>query len=158
MKNEIELKDTTETDFDCLFSFQLDKEANYLAAFTSKDPTDKIAYIEKWTRLLSDKTVNSKTIFLKSKIVGSIAKFEMEGKSEITYWIGKEYWGKGIASNALQQFLKTEKNRPIYGRVAFNNFGSQKVLEKCEFKKTGTKIGFANSRETEIEEIIYRLK
>ena len=154
---KIKLEDTIEMDLDCLFSFQLDKEANYLAAFTSKDPNDKNAYIEKWTRLLSDITVNSKTIFLNGEIVGSIAKYEMDGQSEITYWIGKYFWGKGIASKALQQFLKTEKIRPIYGRVAYDNHGSQKVLEKCDFKKIGIERGFANSREIEIEEIIYRL-
>ena len=142
---KIKLEDTIEMDLDFLFGFQLDKEANYLAAFTSKDPTDKNAYIEKWTRLLSDITVNSKTIFLNGEIVGSIAKYEMDGQSEITYWIGKYFWGKGIASKALQQFLKTEKIRPIYGRVAYDNHGSQKVLEKCDFKKIGLERGFANS-------------
>ena len=156
-KKKIELVKTTINDLETLFVFQLNKEANYLAAFTSKDPTDKTAYMEKWTKLLADKNINMQTILFNGIIAGSIAKYEIEGNSEITYWIGKDYWGQGIATLALKKFLNIEKVRPIYGRVAFDNFGSQKVLEKCGFKKTGTDKGFANFRKKEIEEIIFKL-
>lgn len=90
-------------------------------------------------------------------IVGSIAKFEMEGEVGITYWIDKEIWGKGVATKALRKFLTIENTRPIFGRVAFDNLGSQKVLEKCGFTRIGTDKGFANARQTEIEEFIYKL-
>ena len=88
---------------------------------------------------------------------GSISKFEMEGDAEITYWIDRNFWGKAIATTALKNFLTIEKTRPIFGRVAFDNIGSQKVLEKCGFVKIGTDKGFANARQTEIGEFIYRL-
>lgn len=157
-ENSIEIKKTNNADLETLFDFQLDDESNYLAAFTSKDPSDKHAYLERYSKLLSVNTVNMKTIYLNRKIVGSIAKFEMEGDAEITYWIGKEFWGMGIATNVLNQFLKIEKMRPIYGRVAFDNFGSKKVLERCGFKKIGTDKNFANARGAEIVEYIYELK
>lgn len=149
---------TNQTDLETLFLFQLDKEANQLAAFTSKNPSDKNAYINKWTRLLSDEKINVRTILLNREIVGSIAKFEMNGNAEITYWIGKEFWGKGIAGSALKRFLEIEKARPIYGRVAFDNLGSKKVLENCGFSEIGIEKGFANAREKDIEEIIFELK
>ncbi|TPN82793.1 GNAT family N-acetyltransferase [Aquimarina algicola] len=155
---EIELKCTTQDDLEILFLFQLDEDSNYLAAFTSKNPSDKAAYIKKWTRLLSDEKINVRTILLKNKIVGSIAKFEMEDNAEITYWIGKEFWGKGIATTALKKFLEVEKTRPLFGRIAFDNLGSKKVLENCGFSQIGTEKGFANAREKEIEEIIFKLK
>lgn len=155
---EIELKHTNQKDLETLFLFQLDKDANYLAAFTSKNPSDKDAYIKKWTKLLSDEKINVRTILLKNEIVGSIAKFEMESNAEITYWIGKEFWGKGIASTALKKFLEIEKTRPLFGRIAFDNLGSKKVLENCGFSKIGIEKGFANAREKEIEEIIFELK
>jgi RimJ/RimL family protein N-acetyltransferase len=157
-KIDVELRKTATNDLETLFKFQLDKEANYLAAFTSENPGDKRAYIDKWTKLLLDEKINVKTILLNSEIVGSVAKYEMNGNAEITYWIGKKYWGKGIASNALKKFLKTEKARPIYGRVAFDNIGSIKVLENCGFSKIGTESGFANARKEEIEEFIFELK
>lgn len=140
-----------------LFQFQLDKEGGYLAAFMPKDPTDKSAYINKQIKLLDDPTVNNQTIIIDNVIAGSIGKFVMEGDAEITYWIDRKFWGQGIATKALKEFLKIETARPIFGRVAFDNFGSQKVLEKCGFIKTGTDKGFANARQTEIEEFIYKL-
>lgn len=159
MKNKIEiiLRPTTVQDLETLFTFQLDKEGGYLAAFMPKDHTDKTAYIEKYTKLLNDPTVNNQTIILDDKIVGSIAKFVMFGDNEVTYWIDKKFWSKGIASSALKKLLTIENSRPIFGRVAFDNYGSQKVLEKCGFVKVETDKGFANARQTEIEEFIYKL-
>jgi len=156
-KPDIKLRPTEIADLETLFKFQLDKEGGYLAAFMPKDPTDKAAYITKYTKLLADPTVNNQTIFIDSVIVGSIAKFVMEGNTEITYWIDRKFWGQGIATKALRDFLNIETTRPIFGRVAFDNFGSQKVLEKCGFIKIGTDKGFANARQTVIEEFIYKL-
>ena len=154
---KLELRKSIESDLDIFFTNQLDQEANYLAAFTSKDPTDKNAYMGKWKKLLGDKTINMQTIIFNGKIAGCVVKFEIEGEPEITYWIGKEFWGQGIATNALKDFLLIEKVRPILGRVAFDNFSSQRVLEKCGFEKIATDKGFANARGKEIKELIYSL-
>jgi len=156
-KLDIKLRPTEISDLDFLFQFQLDKEGGYLAAFMPKDPTDKAAYISKYTKLLNDPTVNNQTIIIDNLIVGSIAKFVIEGDTEITYWIDRKFWGQGIATKALNNFLGIETIRPIFGRVAFDNFGSQKVLEKCGFVKIGMDKGFANARQAEIEEYIYKL-
>ncbi|MBK8473972.1 MAG: GNAT family N-acetyltransferase [Sphingobacteriales bacterium] len=156
-KLNIKLRPTEIADLDTLFQFQLDKEGGYLAAFMPKDPTDKTEYINKYTKLLETTTVNNQTILLDNIIVGSIAKFVMQGDTEITYWIDRKFWGQGIATKALNELLNIETIRPIIGRVAFDNFGSQKVLEKCGFEKVGIDRGFANARQTEIEEYIYKL-
>jgi RimJ/RimL family protein N-acetyltransferase len=155
---EITLRKTEVADLGLLFQFQLDKEGSYLAAFMPKDATDKTAYLNKYTKLLNDPTVNNQTILADNIIVGSIAKFVMEGDAEITYWIDRKYWGKGIATAALKKLLVIETARPLFGRVAFDNFGSQKVLEKCGFIKTGADKGFASARQKEIEEFIYKLE
>lgn len=155
---KLNLRPTEIEDLDTLFEFQTDKEGGYLAAFMPKDPTNKSAFISKYTKLISDPTVNFQTIILDNIIVGSIAKFIMEANAEITYWIDRKYWRQGIATKALKKLLTIELIRPIFGRVAFDNLGSQKVLEKCGFVKIGTDKGFANARGTEIEEYIYELK
>jgi len=153
----IQLRPTEVTDLDELFLFQLDTEAIYLAAFTPKEPTDKPAYVTKYTRLLSDPTINNQTILIDNIIVGSIAKFVMAGEAEITYWIDRKFWGQGIATKALTLFLDNETTRPLFGRTAFDNFNSQRVLEKCGFVRISSGKGFANARQTEIEEFIYKL-
>ena len=153
----IQLRKTIQSDLELFFQFQLDDEANHLAAFTSKEMADKAAYLEKYTKHMNDPTINMQTILVDETIVGSVAKFVMFGNTEITYWIDKNYWGKGIASAALDNLMTIENIRPVFGRVAFDNIGSQKVLEKCGFVKVGTDRGFANARQAEIEEFIYKL-
>lgn len=122
-KLDIKLKPTEISDLEVLFQFQLDNEGGYLAAFMPIDPTDKDTFITKHTKLLDDSTVNNQTIILDNIIVGSIAKFVMEGNTEITYWIDRKFWGQGIATKALKEFLAIETIRPIFGRVAFDNLG-----------------------------------
>lgn len=154
---EITLRITTPQDLEQLFLFQLDPEACYQAAFMAKDHADKDAYIAKHTPFLSDPTKTTRTILVDGTIAGSMSKFVMQGDAEITYWIDKQYWGQGIATKALTEFLKIETTRPIYGRIAFDNIGSQRVLEKCGFVKIGADRGFANARHAEIEEYIFIL-
>ena len=154
---QVKLRQTGKSDLKLFFQFQLDEEANYLAAFTPKDQANEEAYVKRFTKFLSDPTINMRTIWVDKTIAGSIAKFEIKGDSEITYWLDRAFWGNGIATAALSKFLAIEAARPIFGRVAFDNSGSQKVLEKCGFVKIGADKGFANARQTEVEEFIYKL-
>jgi ribosomal-protein-alanine N-acetyltransferase len=156
--NEIVLVPGAENHLETLFQFQTDKEGIQIAAFTNKDPSDREAYIGKWTRFLADPAIHLQVIFLDGKIAGSVGKFMMHGNAEVTYWIDRQHWGKGIASAALKKFLLLEKIRPIHAHVAFDNLGSQKALENAGFKKTGTGRMFANARGKEIEEFIYCLE
>ncbi|MEO6870446.1 MAG: GNAT family N-acetyltransferase [Ginsengibacter sp.] len=69
------------------------------------------------------------TIMVGETIQGIISKIVMQGINEIIYWINRNFWGQGNATSALREFLTFENLRLIYGRVAFGNLGSQKVLE-----------------------------
>src|SRR3989442_609498 len=112
-----------------------------------------------WTRILHDDTIVVKTIVFEGNVVGSVAKFVDKefGKPEITYWIGKEYWGMGLATQALSKLLRDIRVRPIYGRAAKDNVASIRVMEKCGFTISGYGKGFANARAKEIEEVILEL-
>ncbi|GAB4425048.1 MAG: GNAT family N-acetyltransferase [Bacteroidia bacterium] len=151
------LRPTVVADLPQLFQFQLDEEARHLAAFMSQDDTDPVAYMAKYTRLLSDPTIHNQTIVVDGAIAGRIAKYVMEGDAEITYWIDKACWGRGIATRALRAFLAIEPARPLFGRAAFDNIGSQKVLEAGGFVKIGTEQDFAYALEAEIAAFVYRL-
>lgn len=153
----ITLTKTTIDDLRYLYQIQLDPDANQMAAFTSESGADFSLYFEKYAKHLADPTINMWTIRHKQQIVGSVAKFVMAGDAGITYWIDKEFWGQGIATEALTQLLHYETVRPVYAHVACDNPGSQRVLEKCGFRKIGSDKGFARARQAEIEELIYRL-
>ena len=153
----IALSETTPEDLETLFRFQLDPDANYLAAFTSLDSANRAAYLAKYGALLTDPTVTMRTVRVGEEIAGSIAKFMVGHKAEVTYWLDRKWWGQGVATRVLRRFLEQEPTRPLYGRVAGDNYGSQKVLVNGGFVKIGTDKGFANARQTEIEEFIYEL-
>ncbi|SEA43090.1 Protein N-acetyltransferase, RimJ/RimL family [Arachidicoccus rhizosphaerae] len=153
----IRLRKTVQQDLELFFNFQLDEKARFMAAFTPKDSISQQAYLDKYIPFLNDSTKNLQTILLADSVVGSISKFEIEQQAEITYWISRNYWGQRIATEALRQFLLLEKMRPIYGRTAFDNTGSQQVLLQNGFIKTGEDRGFAGARNKEIDEFIYKL-
>ena len=76
----------------------------------------------------------------------------------MTYWIGRSYWGRGIATNALEALLTLDGSRPMHARVAADNVASRRVLEKCGFQVIGTDRGFAEARSAEIDELVLRLE
>jgi RimJ/RimL family protein N-acetyltransferase len=157
MKGEIQLRDVIETDLSIFFEQQLDPDATYMAAFTRKDPADKESFLAHWTRILNDESSLIKTILFEGKIAGSVLSYVQSGEREVSYWLGKEYWGKGIATHALTELLDLIEERPLYARAAKDNIASLRVLENCDFKIIGEDKGFANARGEDIEEYILEL-
>jgi RimJ/RimL family protein N-acetyltransferase len=158
MTNELYLRDVVQDDLPIFFENQLDQEANYMAAFTAKDPTNQEAFTAHWHKILANEINIIKTIIFNEQAAGSVSSYEDEGRPEVTYWLGKEYWGKGIATRALKEFLASHNTvRPIYARVAKDNLGSRRVLEKCGFTVVGESKGFANARGQEIKELLLEL-
>jgi RimJ/RimL family protein N-acetyltransferase len=154
----VHLRATCESDLQTFFEYHLDPIANRMAAFTAKDPNDRAAYMAKWNKNLADPTIITKTIMLDGQIVGTVASFIAPwapSQRHVTYWIDRKHWGKGIATAALQQFLRDSRlqERPLYASAASDNLGSIRVLEKCGFTITGSEKAFANGRGEEIEEI-----
>jgi RimJ/RimL family protein N-acetyltransferase len=136
----------------------MDREATYMAAFTARDPTDREAFAAHWDRILADETVMVRTVLLDAQVAGYVLSYETSGRPEVTYWLGKAYWGRGLATRALARFLAHEnRTRPIYARVARDNAASRRVLKKCGFKVIGEDRGFANARGQEIDELILEL-
>ena len=130
--NGVRLRDVLEADLPILFEHQQDPEASRMAAFPSRD---REAFQAHWrTKILGDATVAKKTILFDGRVAGNIVSFEREGKKLVGYWIGREFWGQGVATSALAQFLETEPGRPLYANVAKHNVGSIRVLEKCGFR------------------------
>lgn len=153
----VELRRVEASDLPIFFEHQLDPEANRMAAFTRKDHADEAAFKAHWAKILSDATITPRTITVDGRVAGNIGSFKRDGVPEITYWLGKEFWGRGVATSAVKMFLDTVVSRPLYARVAKDNRGSVRVLEKCGFRKCGEDKGFANARGAEIEEVILEL-
>ena len=154
MSIEILLRDVIESDLPLLFEQQLDTEATQMAAFPSRD---RDAFMAHWTKIMADESNILKTIVFDGQAAGNIVSWEGSGEWEVGYWIGKEYWGKGIATQALLLFLDLVKIRPLYAHVAKHNIASRRVLEKCGFRMIGMEWVLDMQGENKIEEFILKL-
>lgn len=134
MENTITLRPVIESDLPIFFEQQNDPVANEMAAFAARDREPFMAH---WEKILVNPSNIIRTILQNGEVAGNISSFDMDGKREVGYWLGRDFWGKGIASQALAQFLKLEPTRPLYGYAAKHNIGSQRVLEKCGFEPAG---------------------
>ncbi|MBB4634260.1 GNAT family N-acetyltransferase [Longimicrobium terrae] len=156
--SSLTLREMVDDDLDAFFAQQLDPDANWMAAFTNRDPSDREAFIAHWDRIRLNPTVILRTIVAGEEVAGYVSSYEDEGQPEITYWLGRAYWGRGIATRALAAFLETASTkRPIRARVAQDNLGSLRVLQKCGFIITGEDAGFAKARGRETSEYILML-
>ena len=151
---DVLLRDVSEGDLPTFFEHQLDPAAYDMAAFK---PRDKNAFTEHWARILADRTVAKKTILFDGYVVGYIVSFERSAQREIGYWIDREYWGRGIATRALGQFLRHFTERPLYALVAKHNAASVRVLEKCGFAVVGQGPGCPDARGPVVEELTLKL-
>ncbi len=128
-----------------------------MAAFTARDPEDRVAFAAHWTKILNDESITTKTILFDGRVAGHVLSFEQFGEREVSYWIGRDYWGKGIATVALSEFLGHVTERPLHARAAKDNAASIRVLEKCGFVISGEDKGFSYARGEEVEEFILKL-
>lgn len=130
----VQLRDVTAEDLPEFYKHQRDAAAAQMAAFPSREWD---AFSAHWNKILSNEDVIKQTILYDGQVAGHMVCFERAGKHEIGYWIGKEFWGLGIATCALNDFLNLVKTRPLYGFVAKHNIASRRVLEKCGFQLIG---------------------
>lgn len=151
------LRPMTADDLPALFRNMQDPESARMAAFLGNDAGDLDKYLVKWTRLLNDPSIHSFSCVEDGSVVGMVSSFVMEGEREVTYWIARSHWGRGIATAALRHLLAHVAERPVFARAASDNAGSIRVLLKCGFRAIATERSFANARGEEIEETVFRL-
>ncbi|MFE9447488.1 GNAT family N-acetyltransferase [Streptomyces sp. NPDC006739] len=153
---EIVLREVRDRDLPVFFRQLNDPEALWMAAFGPKDPADRAAFEAHWARIRSSSAV-PRAVLADGEVVGSAAVYGEPGEREVTYWIERAHWGRGIATAALRALLAEVPERPLYARAAADNAGSLRVLEKCGFRESVRVRGFANARDAEIDEVVLTL-
>jgi RimJ/RimL family protein N-acetyltransferase len=127
------LRDVIESDLPIFFEHQSDPEATAMADFPARD---REAFDAHWERVLGDERLTSKTIVFEGQVAGNIGSWEHDGRRLVGYWLGREFWGKGLATKALAELIEELGRRPLYAYVAKTNVGSIRVLEKCGFVRS----------------------
>jgi RimJ/RimL family protein N-acetyltransferase len=123
-----------------------------MAAFPARDKDD---FMSHWKiKILAVENNFKKTIIFNGHIAGNLLCWEQDGKWLVGYWIGQEYWGRGIATSALKEFLQFFNIRPLYAYVSKNNIGSIRVLEKCGFTTENDEKSFSKVHGHDVEEVL----
>jgi RimJ/RimL family protein N-acetyltransferase len=150
------LRDVVEADIAVFFEHERDPEANRMAAFPARDEE---AFVAHWQRLLADDAPIKKTIVCDGVVAGNIGCWDGDGMKLVGYWIGREFWGKGLATRALAELLdEVVTVRPIHAHVAAHNVGSIRVLEKCGFVEVSRATAHDSMIGGELEEVLMELR
>ncbi len=145
-------------DLDALFAMMRDPDSVHLAAFTAEDSNDRAAFDAHMERVLSSPGVTLRAVTADELFVGTVSSFPLEGDVEVSYWIDRSHWGRGIASEALALLLAEVTTRPLRARVVSDNVASRRVLEKSGFVAIGTEVSYAPGRRRKVEETILELR
>jgi RimJ/RimL family protein N-acetyltransferase len=148
------LREVVEADLDAFYEHQLDPEATRMALFPARD---REAFDAHWGRLLSNDAATKKTIVHEGEVAGNALCWEADGRSYVGYWLGREFWGKGLATRALAELVEEVRARPLHAWVATSNVASIRVLEKCGFVVVGTRTEVDEKLGEPVEELLLEL-
>jgi RimJ/RimL family protein N-acetyltransferase len=154
---DIELRDFEDSDSELLFDWMRDPVSVRMAAFTAEDSDDRERFDRWLARIRADPAIIHRSIWVSGAPVGMIATFSIDGEREITYWLDRAVWGRGIASRAVKAMLELDATRPMMARAATANAGSTAVLRRAGFDEVARNVDFAPGVGAEVEETIFRL-
>ena len=132
------LRAVVEADLPVFYEYERDREAAAMAAFP---PRERDAFMAHWAKTLANESALTWTVVAAGAVAGTIGCWEDGGRRFVGYWIGREFWGRGLATQALAEVLDVVDVRPVYAYVVEGNVASIRVLEKCGFVKVGEHAG-----------------
>ena len=152
--DEIHLRPVLESDLPILFEHQREPEANAMAAFPARD---REAFMAHWKKILGDANVVAMAVIVDKRVVGHVGCWKQDDQRLVGYWIAKEYWGLGVATEMLSKFLCIVNDRPLYAHVVKHNVASIRVLEKCRFEFCKEETAALEKSTDGIEELVYKI-
>jgi RimJ/RimL family protein N-acetyltransferase len=155
--NIISLRPVEDRDVEVIFEMMRDPLAVDMAAFTAADPDDRAAFDAHIEKLCRSTEICFFAIAMDGDCVGTAATFPADDDREVTYWVARDFWGQGIASQALGLLLDREKIRPLTARAASSNERSIAVLKRSGFVETGREFSYAEAPGGDIEETVFTL-
>ncbi|QIK68366.1 GNAT family N-acetyltransferase [Nocardioides sp. HDW12B] len=151
----VRLRRVEDEDVEVFFEHQADPLAVEMAAFPARDRDQVEAH---WARLRADGSLVTRTIVADGQVAGNIGCWPDGGQYFLGYWIGRDWWGRGVASQALSRLLDEVPVRPLHAHVAAHNVGSIRVLEKCGFRRDREQEALAPASDDGVEELAFVLE
>src|SRR5512137_1873329 len=90
----VSVRAVRESDLEAFFEHQRDPVANAMAAFPARE---RDAFMAHWHKILLDDASVIRTVLWDGEVAGNVLSFMRGDTREVGYWIGREYWGRGIA-------------------------------------------------------------
>lgn len=143
------LRDVADSDIPVFFEHQRDPEAAAMAAFPTRD---RDAFVAHWAKIRADDATRQWTIVDGGAVAGNIGCWSDGERTLVGYWLGREFWGRGLATRALRELLDIVEQRPVHAYVAKHNAASIRVLEKCGFVEVEEHAG-----EDGVVELLFRI-
>ena len=128
------LREVVEEDLPTFHEYERDPEAAAMAAFPSRD---REAFMAHWAKTLANDSALTMTIVSDGEVAGNIGCWQADGQRFVGYWIGRRFWGRGLATQALAELVSMVEARPLYAHVVASNVASIRVLEKNGFVEAG---------------------
>ncbi len=133
--SDVRLRDVDDADLEVFFEQQREEEAVRRAQFPSRD---REHFLMHWrTQVLGNSTGHTQTVTVDGEVAGNIVAWWQEGRRFVGYWLGQRFWGRGVGTAALSQFLQREQIRPLYADPFVGNTASVRLLERCGFRRVG---------------------
>lgn len=154
MTPAVRLRSVEDRDLDVLFDHQADPKAVEMAAFPARD---KDVFAAHWAKVRADDTVVVRTIVADGSVAGHIGSWQENGQHLLGYWVGREYWGRSVATQALALLMDEVSIRPLYAHVPAHNVGSIRVLDRCGFRRDRVQEAKAPAPDHGTEELIFVL-
>lgn len=153
----IDLRPLEDDDVDAVFEMMRDREAVEMAAFVAEDPDDRAAFDAWLSRQRASADVTVLTVTEDGGFAGTAATFWVGEDREVSFWIARHAWGRGVATEALRLLVAREPIRPLYGRVAEHNAGSIAVFRRNGFTEVSRNTAFAPGVGRDVTELVFVL-
>jgi RimJ/RimL family protein N-acetyltransferase len=108
-----------------------------------------------WAKILVDETAVAMAVVVDGRVAGNVGCWTQDGQRLVGYWMGKEHWGQGVATQMLSMFLQLVTDRPLQAHVVKHNVASIRVLEKCGFAYCAEATGALGEPADGVEEFVY---
>ncbi|WP_304271148.1 GNAT family N-acetyltransferase [Pseudoglutamicibacter cumminsii] len=151
------LRPVEPADLEHFFAHQQDPDANLMAAFSARNPSDRSVFDYHWGRMLRDPNIEVRTIEHDGEVAGSIVMAFHDDYAELSFWTAKEFWNQGVTTAAVEAMLEEFPQRPVRASVVADNVGTHKILEGRGFKQIGQTQDFSNAREEIVSEDHFEL-
>lgn len=153
----IDLRALDDDDLDAVYTMLTDAEAVKMAAFTAPDAADRASFDEWIARERTSPDVSLHVVTERGGFAGIVAAFTVGSDREVTCWLARHAWGRGVGAEALRLLVSREPARPLFARAAAGDERFISLLRRLGFAEISRSVQYAPGVDGEVEEVVFAL-